>query len=768
MRNAWSLQIKPGSIAYLLGFTSMVSQIVFMRELIIVFYGNELAYALILSSWLFWVGTGSFLTSRLLPRLQEDQRKASVLFLLFSAGICCLLPMMIAIVRFLPRLVGVNITQTMGLISMGLTSFILLCPLTLILGSVFAFLCYYSLKIKRKDAASIGRIYRWEAKGAAVGGLVFSFLLIHLFSTLEIVFLLTVINSGFLIALNHSRRVLLWGIVFLSIVLIALLISGALKTLDDWLRKKQWEPLSVVEVQDSIYGNIVLTKENGQYSLYENGRHVSSTGDELSAEESVHYALLSHPQPREVLLIGGGLTGAVEQILKHPIQRLDYIELDPKVIQMAFNHFPKGMVRPLKDKRVQIKTMDARLFVKQTQKRYDVIIVNLSDPQTALVNRYYTREFFREAARLLEPQGMISLGVSSSENYLNTETRRFLRSIHATLRSVFAQVISIPGDTHYFIASSSADVLRDDPAVFIDRLKQREINTQYVNAAYLPFKMSENRLRQIRAILKGRGVLNTDLHPRTYLEGMLLSSRRLGSSFSSFLDHFRFLNLGLLLLIPLALFVYGFCTRTKWPTLAVSTSILTTGFSEIIFQIIVIFAFQSLYGFAYYRIGLIMASFMVGLVMGGFLAERLIARKSAQIFRYYKFLQAAICFYPLILPSVYLLFHDITVSRNVFLLSGVFAFLPVIAGLIGGCQYPLATFICSHQNEKRSRRRADAAGRLYALDTWGATLGALLTAVILIPILGIIRVCLLAAAINLSVYLLLAVMPYPARSPERL
>ena len=76
-------------------------------------------------------------------------------------------------------------------------------------------------------------------------------------------------------------------------------------------------------------------------SIYDNGVILANAPDENAAEEAVHYALLEHPAPRRVLLIGGGVNGSIAQALKHPtVERIDYVELDPALIDMARQFFP--------------------------------------------------------------------------------------------------------------------------------------------------------------------------------------------------------------------------------------------------------------------------------------------------------------------------------------------------------------------------------------------------------------------------------------------
>jgi hypothetical protein len=132
------------------------------------------------------------------------------------------------------------------------------------------------------------------------------------------------------------------------------------------------------------------------------------------------------------------VNGSVAEALRHPtVRRLNYVELDPKILDLARRRFPEEWSAIGSDSRVHVHSGDGRFFLKTTAGSFDVIIVNLPDPRTAQLNRFYTLEFFREAARRLNPGGLVSVHLSGAENYIGPELAGFLRSIHKTLRLVF-------------------------------------------------------------------------------------------------------------------------------------------------------------------------------------------------------------------------------------------------------------------------------------------------------------------------------------------
>jgi len=100
----------------------------------------------------------------------------------------------------------------------------------------------------------------------------------------------------------------------------------------------------LVESRNSAYGNLTVTENGGIRSIYQNGVILANAPDENAAEEAVHYALLESPAPRHILLIGrwSERPALVVEALKHPtIERIDYVELDPALIDIARQLFSR-------------------------------------------------------------------------------------------------------------------------------------------------------------------------------------------------------------------------------------------------------------------------------------------------------------------------------------------------------------------------------------------------------------------------------------------
>ena len=144
----------------------------------------------------------------------------------------------------------------------------------------------------------------------------------------------------------------------------------------------------------------MIAKRLDQYSIYGNGQILTSFPDPYQSALKAHFILCEHPHPEKVLLIGGGISGIIKEILKHPVKTLHYVELDATLVGMGRKYLPSEDKMALRDPRVTIFLNDGRYYVKKCQEHYDVIILNLPDPSTALLNRFYTLNFFTEITRI--------------------------------------------------------------------------------------------------------------------------------------------------------------------------------------------------------------------------------------------------------------------------------------------------------------------------------------------------------------------------------
>lgn len=713
-------------ILAVLGFTSVIAQVVLIREFVAVFYGNELSLGLILATWLFWVALGAWATSRLAERLQPGVRG----YVIVLGLIALLLPSATVLIRSLRIILNFTPGLMIGFGTMAWSIAVILAPLCVILGSQFTL----GSRLLARQGGTVGHAYVLEGIGAAVGGTLFSFLLVKYLNPIQIAVGLGAVNLmagywafGLPSLRDASEERVRWQrtVLFLCAVLLAVLAVPLGALLNQATLSWQWG--EVLFSQDSIYGRLTIIGRDSQRVFFENGLLMFETQGTFP-EEVAHFPLLEHPEPKSVLLIGGGVSGTLREILKHPIQDVQYVELDPLLIQAAMVHLPAEDRVPFGDPRAAIAYEDGRLYVTKTDRRFDVVIVDLPEPSTGQLNRFYTQEFFREVRDILKDGGVFSLGLPSAENYLSPEMRHRNGGVYHSLRSVFPSVVVLPGEHNFFLASNRP--LSIDHLLLADRLTERGIKTRWVNAAYLEYVFTTDRFALTISRLEDIGSvrLNRDLQPICYYYDMALWLSRFYSNLRGLYYTASLLNVWWLA-APLLILVV---IVRRFRGAVIPAVIGLTGFTEMTISMVVLLGFQALRGYVYHEVALITAAFMVGTASGGATMNRLVSRGLGQKRighrAVFMSLQGAIFVYALSLPMLLL------ASKVLPFPDLLFPLLALTAGLLGGMEFPLAVELT-----KGSVSRI--AGLIYGTDLAGACFGALLSSTLLIPILGIPQTC---------------------------
>jgi len=747
----------------LAGFTAVIAQIVFLREFLVVFSGNEITIGLILACWFITGILGSYFLGIFSDRLKQ----AVIVFVSCQLCLSIFLPLGVVAIRLIRPFVHLTSGQLLPVTIISAASFIILLPVCALLG--FLFSLGSRIYRAREDMQGIkaGSVYALESLGSAAGGLLAGFLLIRLFNSLEIMVILGLLNiaAAFFLARaeakNKTRSALPVFAICLSALFILSWLFGGLNLAQRFSLGKQWQTQGFLSSENSIYGNIVVTKNQAQYSLFYNGAHLYTLPDQQGMEEAAHFALLEHPSPEDVLLVGGGAGGLLEEVLKHPVNSVDYLELDPAIIRVTGKYLPEGKAAILNDRRVAVHNIDGRFFVKKSSKKYDCLILHLGDPNTSQLNRYYTVEFFREVKRALKESGVLSFALTSSESYMNLELKEFLRSIHASLKAVFADVKVIPGETAYFIACDKPGVLTYDYNILMERAKARRLDLKYVRDYYLFARMSAKEISLMENSLQPQAAVreNHDFNPVSYYYGMVFWASRFSEPF---LDKaFSAVNKGVVwsgvLIFSTLIFLSGLFRKKDVKAAlrrAVLLAVAVAGFTQISAQVIILLCFQIIYGYLFYKLGILIAFFMAGLSVGGFVAVRYIARKENS-FSLLKKAQFLTCLYLIVLP-VCLLYLD--KQNSVFIYwfgsNAVFAALSFLPGLICGASFAWANEIYLSGSTKTGQ----SAGVNYSMDLLGAAFGALITALFLIPLLGIFQTCWALAIINFTILGLLTIV----------
>jgi len=761
MRSVMKARATVYGAAFAIGFGGLVAQVVVLREMVVTFYGNELSIGVMLAAWLLWTGLGSLGLGRLAARWREPRRRLAVAL---GLGACLLLATVVMARCLGPVLAsGEAAGEIRPFRVMLVASLVVLAPLCLLNGLLFPLACRVASEAEGAEGRGVGRVYLAEAAGAAAGGACFSFLLVHWLRPLSIAFGLAALwwLAALFMAASRRERAdrLLAGVALCAFALLAAgLAAGAPGELGRRLDRAYWEPLELASTADSRYGRVAVVGQRGnatQRSLYRNGTLAFSYPDLPEAESLVHLPMLQHPEPKRVLLLGGGLGGAVEEVLKHPsVEAVTVVELDPLVVRSVRREFPPGAGAVLDDPRVTLALTDGRRFLKETGQRFDVVIDAEGPPTTAQTNRFYTRECFAEIARVLEPGGVLAFRAAGGRNYIPDENRRLLAGLHRTLAGALPHVVVFPGAQCTFLASSREGMPGYRLDVLAERMAERGLATSYVDPLRWEASLVGGRLEELEEALAGAHAapVNRDLAPRCYYdEAQRWSAQQRARGEAAAV---RWFELGRVLAWldgrpwVAVVVVLGVVAAVSLPVPLIrgrsrdgvlSFAVASTGVVEMAVEFVVLLGFQVAYGYVYQYVGILMASFMVGLAAGAWVSTRWVARGGAT-WRRLIGVQALICLYPLILLGFLHLATGTPLAASALFAGVSFSVVALAAGLMGGLQFPVAAAL--HSGGGR------AAGTLYGQDLFGACLGALAVSSVLVPTFGMGAVCLLLAGLG--------------------
>lgn len=764
-------------VLILVGLTAILGQVVIIRELTSVFYGNELSLGIIFSSWMLWIAAGSWFAGRYSDKINKESFIFPVTFCLAAI----FLPLEIILIRSLRLILQIPQGELIGFIPIIYSTFLILAPYCLLAGFQFSLGCrIYSSYFKSKPEA-VGRVYIFEAVGDVIGAALFSYILVYLFGPFEIIFgisllnllcaliLITVIGKKSKIYFSLKRelqitrkiqffnRSILQRTLAIFIILLLILnffiLSSSLKdNIEKATLRFEWKGLSLIETANSIYGKLAVIRQNSHYSFFENGLLMFTTGVDIAAEEIVHFPMLQHPNPKEVLVIGTALGSVLKELLKYDVDGIYYLELDPKIIDFSKRYLTRQENESLEDRKVQIKYSDGRLFIKQTDKKFDVIIINLPDPHTSRLNRFYTVEFFKEAQSVLGEDGVLSFRIASNENYLGPYMRKYNSCIYHSLNEAFKNIILVPGEELTFIASKSDKFLTYNTILLNERLIARKVKTRFINQYYLSNRLYPERVKFILNKLETQKVsLNRDFYPISYYYNIVLWGSYFSPYFKSFFEKLSSISWNQVVLTLICMTFLLVLSRRKSYKWSVPFCITTTGLAGISFELILIFSYQVLYGYVYNYIGVLIAGFMVGLVLGGFFMNRRLESINDKTLALTR-IELSVIIYAIILPLILFMLTKAE-TKNIIFLSKQFLFplLVIIAGFLVGSEFPLANKI----QFGTSRKVASTAGMLYASDLLGACFGSLVITIFIIPIYGIMKACFFVALVNMASFVLI-------------
>ncbi|MBN1673655.1 MAG: hypothetical protein JXR37_21590 [Kiritimatiellae bacterium] len=762
---------------FCLGMFSVFAQMLFLREMLIVFFGNELSIGAILGSWLSGIGLGAF-CSRLLLRRARRAPSLRRLCAALAVGLACLLPGQVYLVRIVRSLLHVPLGEYAPFGAVLLSALAVFLPTCLSIGFVFPCACQLLASDRRwgEQAAeqATGLVYALEATGSMLGGVLLSFVLLPRLSPLRMVALAQGVAclAAVMAAPGRATRRLI------AVLAIAPFVAGlcpaCLRGIEQRTAEARWRAFGVlppaagrpaavrlVRSVDSVYQNLALTESYGQYALYGNGQVAFVFPDKAQYEEAVHFVMAQKPTAQTVLVLGGNPAGLVPELLKYPLRRVVHVALDPREMELLESVVPETCAALGRDPRVRLVAEDGPRFVRRCRATFDVVLINAPNPTSAALNRYYTREFFLDVRRVLGPAGFVYTAVSSSER-LQSEATDLAASVFHTLRAVFPVVRVTAESVNRFFAGPAEAGLTFDRDTLFARSRAVGMTNDYFRPEF--FLGTDVIEPDKTAFVEGRfsdvaPQLNTSLRPVTYFYNLVLWSRYSGSGLEPLLHGLRRVRASVLAggllaaggLVGLAGVMLGRrnaaggAAGRRWLRVMTGLVVASTGFCAMALEIVLVFVFQNLYGYVYTRMGLIVAVFMLGLVVGAPSGRTLARRWPGRAWRAMLAFELVLAVFPLaVLLLVRLAAGPATAAWAPAAAEPVFYLAVACLGWLTGAQFPLANrLFCDAGGHVGA-----AAAATDAADHIGAALGSLLVGVLFVPVLGTGPACLVLAALK--------------------
>lgn len=697
-RNRWKYGVTAA------GFSGITGQVILLRQLEVLFGGNELSLGIFFAAWLLWSGMGAWVAGKLL--------KSSIFYLLlFLQGLLLLISLWVF--RGWPVISGRETGVIAGIADMLTGGIILVAPFALVTGALFTM----GIKISGVEPR---RIYFYEAVGAGLGG-VFTVLLLGKIGIFQFGFLIMGVNTIIAASYPALQSITAFICLICFIWMAPLMERSSLKLF--------WKDFTLVKHAESVYSDIAITRMEEQYGVFQNGLLSFSFPDPLTAEESVHFPLLIHPHPRDVFLIGSGFSGAVDEILEHPtVEKVYYAEIDGRLMEIVKEIFPPEAVEFMNNPRVQVVNRDGRGWIKKCGLKFDVIIIALPDPSTAQLNRYYSEEFFRETADVLNPGGVLGFSLNSSEDYIEQSLAELIGGIEFTLERVFPYTVLLPGAKCYFIAGNRP--LQADTDTIVSGIFARGIEADYISPYYLPYRLSAEKRDYLHKSIQEAGAnwVNRDFHPQGYIRVIARWNRQFHPKwklFHAFIWKFDTLKICLVMVILTFLWSLGLKGSVFYR--GIKLGVAFGGMGQIGMQLMLLFGFQSIFGYIYYQQAILITAFMVGAAGGSYFAGRWKRKDIVQRVNGVIRVQWIILFLPLLIFGLLWIVINLGSAARHLLTLGAF-----ICGWMGGLQYGLASSCLKGA-------AYSAGGRLYAMDLVGSSAGALVTGLLLIPLLGFLQ-----------------------------
>jgi spermidine synthase len=396
-----------GLIFTAVGAFTLVCQTLFFREYLTSFRGNEFGVAFFFSSWMFWIAVGALLVTKAQPRFQLER--------LFIPAIL-LFPLVAAVQAAL--VIGLRLisqVEPFELFPFGrllFYTFLVNAPTSLLSGTVFTIGCVFvsrdsGARPEQADRVAT-RAYAFEALGSFLGGAVVTALLWLFVPPLSLFVFASLFLFAAVLFLSWAhglRKSSLFSAALLCAVLVVYL-SPLRGNIDGFLIGLRWRTTlpeaRLLETIETPYQHVSVAALRDQKLFLANGSVVATTAEQQRRKQQAALLNAQRPGARRILIIGLGSEALIAELLQYDAETIDLVTTDAGYHRAVLPHHRKRVQEALRDRRVRLFFGDVRDFAhKKKRVLYDLVVVDLPEPDTAATNRFYTVDFYRVVRRWL-------------------------------------------------------------------------------------------------------------------------------------------------------------------------------------------------------------------------------------------------------------------------------------------------------------------------------------------------------------------------------
>ena len=419
----------------LAGFASLVYEIAWTRVLSMLIGSSTYAFSMMLTAFILGLAIGSTICAKFADRVRDPLRALAVIEIVIGLSALAFVP----VIGELPFFITGMISRFMGSfwqlqVAEFLVIFLLMLIPTIFMGAAFPIANRVLSFNREKIGRTVGNVYGANTIGTIFGSFIGGFVLIPFVGIQNSLFIASAVNiaAALLFWLLHRNYLPLKRLVTVGITaaVIAIIIAVMPKwnTLDmsfgpfyaaslldkeeaqsSAIMREFVESMKVLYYKEGVDTTVTVKKDTeGTMFLSVNGKPDASTGmtDMLNQKMSAHIPAMLHPDPKNALVLGLASGITLGSLGLYPLESIDCLEISPVMVEAStyFNEYNRNI---LKDPRVNLIIADGRNHLALTDKKYDIIISEPSNPWIAGVADLFTKEFFELCRSRLTSDGVI-------------------------------------------------------------------------------------------------------------------------------------------------------------------------------------------------------------------------------------------------------------------------------------------------------------------------------------------------------------------------